>query len=182
MSYSEYDDGAVVGLCTETQAALLLLTDRTRFGATSLTSVCSAWRRRIGRGPHVCAARSKPTDAMQGDTYREASAFFLCWDRCSFYRSFTKDSYGHALPSFAKLLEPRTHTEPLISTPNRFLNRRSVVRILSGAPVWVYGSGVWGKSGTVPRWLLLLCSFLGVFEVIERRREAGQIRSSTSRQ
>jgi len=68
---------------------------------------------------------------------------------CCFLCSFPKDLYRHALPSFAKLREPRTHTEPLIPIPHSFLNRRSEVmanlrlafiaakgcsRILSGAP------------------------------------------------
>ena len=46
---------------------------------------------------------------------------------CCFLCSFPKDLYRHALPSFAKLSEPRTHTEPLNLTPNSFLNRRSEV-------------------------------------------------------
>ena len=36
---------------------------------------------------------------------------------CSFVCSSSRGSYGHALPAFAKLREPKTNLEPLAKAP-----------------------------------------------------------------
>ena len=60
-----------------------------------------------------------------------------------------------------------------------FPNRRSEVRILSGAPFFISGARVCGKGGMASRRLLLLCCFLGEFEVIVLGSELGSSRSNT---
>jgi hypothetical protein len=68
-------------------------------------------------------------------------------DCCYFLCSFQKDLERHALPRFAKQGCPRTHPEPLTPPPPSFLNRRSEVRFLSGAPFLAIGSGAWDGGG-----------------------------------